>query len=82
VLGLTPSGTTLSSVAVCSDCGMDVCAIASTSWRDSLVEACRELSIEEVIDGDLDRASSYYGLHEVRLRFLLFGLSMLAYLPV
>jgi hypothetical protein len=35
-----------------------------------------------VIDGDLDRASSYRGPHEVRLRFLLFGPSMPAYLPV
>ena len=82
MLGLTPSGTTLSSVAVCSDCGMDVCAIASTGWRDSLVEACGELSIEEVIDGDLDRASLYHGPHEVCLRFLLFGPSMPAYIPV
>lgn len=61
---------------------MDVYAIVSTSWRDSLIEACGELSIEEVIDGDLNRASSYRSPHKVRLRFLLFGPSMPAYLPV
>jgi hypothetical protein len=40
-----------------------------------------ELSIEEVIDGDFDRVSSHYAAYEVRLRFLLFGPSMPAYLP-
>jgi len=34
-----------------------------------------------VIDGDLDRASSRRVPHEVRLRYLLFGPSMPAYMP-
>jgi hypothetical protein len=80
-LGHLPSASTLFA-AVCSNCGRDVCAIVSTSCRDLLIEACRELLIEEVIDSDVDRASSDRRPHEVRLRFLLFGLSMLAYLPV
>ena len=32
-----------------------------------------------MIDGDLDRASLYHGAYKIRLRFLLFGPSMLAY---
>jgi hypothetical protein len=82
VPGLPPSSTMLSSMAIYSDYGRDVYAIVSTSWRDSLMEACVELSIKEVIDGDLDCASLYHGPHEVYLRFLLFGPSMPAYLPV
>jgi hypothetical protein len=57
VLGLPPSKTTLSSAVVCSDYRRDGCAIVSTGWRDSFTEVCIELSIEEMIDGDLDRAS-------------------------
>jgi hypothetical protein len=41
-----------------------------------------ELSIEEVIDGDFDRVSSPCVSYEVRLRFLFFGPSMPAYMPV
>lgn len=80
--GLPPSGTTFSSMAICSDCGSDVCLIISTGCRGSPIEASwARLLIEGVIGGDLDYVSSHCALYEVRLCFLLFGPSMPAYMP-
>lgn len=68
VRGLSPSGTALSSTVICGNGGNGDRPIVSTGCRHSPTEASgARLSVEGVIDGDLDH---------VRLRFLLFGLSM------
>ena len=78
-----PSSTTFSSIAIYSDSRSDICPIISTSYRDSLIEVSRaRLSIKGVIDSDLNHISLYYTLYKVRLRFLLFGLSILVYMPI
>jgi hypothetical protein len=57
--------------------------IISTSSRDSPIEASwAGLSITGIVNSDLDHISSYYTLYKVRLRFLLFGLSILVYILV
>jgi len=40
------------------------------------------LLIKGVINSDLNHVSSYYTLYKVRLRFLLFGLFILVYIPI
>jgi hypothetical protein len=80
--GLLPSGTAFSSTAIYSNSGSDICPIISTGYRDSLTEAFRaRLSIKGVTDSDLDRISSYCTLYKVHLHFLLFGPSILVYMP-
>jgi hypothetical protein len=81
--GLLPSSTAFSPIAIYSNSGSNIYSIISTGCRDLLIEAFRaRLSIEGVINSDLDCISLYYILYKVRLRFLLFEPSILVYMPV
>jgi hypothetical protein len=81
--GLLSSSTVFSSIAIYSDSRSDVCPIISTSCRDLLIEVSRaRLLIKGVIDSDLDHVSSHCALYKVCLRFLLFRLSILVYMPI
>ena len=83
IRGLLPSSTAFSSIAIYSDSRSDIYPIISTSYRDSLIEVSRaRFSIEGVIDSNLNRISSHYTLYKVHLRFLLFRLSILVYMPI
>jgi len=54
----------------------------STSSRDLPNKASVAMLSIKVVEGDLNRVSSYCALHEVRLRFLLFSLSMPIYMSL
>ena len=76
--GLSSSGFARSSTAIPGDYKRHSYTEISTSYRDSsTAPAGSKLSIRESIDDDLYLESSDYTLNDLRLRFRLFGLSIL-----